>query len=100
MTGDQHNSAFNYEVCDAIGQHDRGVNRGVHQLRQSQKRLTPAQTAHMCQQYRDGATVQELSKELGIDRRTVSIRLKKEGVTLRHTIVFDSTSFRSLGQSN
>ena len=80
---DQHKSLFNCESCDAIGQLDADDLQSPRRLRQSQKRLTSEQTARMCQKYRNGATVYELGREFGIDRRTVAIRMKKAGVIMR-----------------
>ena len=86
---DQHKSSFNYEAFDDIGQRDTDDLEGARRLRQSQRRLTADQIAHMCEKYQCGATVYELGTEFGIDRRTVSIRLKKEGVTLRRKAAID-----------
>lgn len=38
----------------------------------------------MAARYAEGATVYQLAAELGIDRRTVSIRLKARGVQMRN----------------
>ena len=80
---DQHKSLYNYEAFEAIGQRDTDELQGVRRLRQSQKRLTAEETARMCQKYLNGATAYELGVEFGIDRRTVSVRLKKAGILMR-----------------
>ncbi len=82
---DQYKSSFNYEVSSDAGQCLSEKSNGVRRLRQPQKRLTVEQTAKMCQKYLSGATVYELGREFGIDRRTVSIRLKLAGVAMRQT---------------
>ena len=71
------------EGCDAIGRRDTDDLQSPRRLRQSQKRLTAEQTARMCQEYQNGATVNELGRGFGIDRRTVAIRMKKAGVIMR-----------------
>jgi predicted DNA-binding protein YlxM (UPF0122 family) len=53
-------------------------------IRQQQRRLTEAQTLELVDRYESGATVYELAKEFRYSRQTVSERLKKAGVTLRH----------------
>ena len=83
MARDQHKSSFNYEAFDEIGQRDTADLQGAHPLRQAQRRLTADQTANMCKKYQDGATVYELGAEFGINRHTVSVRLKKAGISIR-----------------
>jgi len=82
---DPHNSSFNYEASGVVGQQNCESGIGIHQLRQTQRRLTAEQVIDVCQKYREGATVYELGKEYGIDRRTVSARLKEAGVSMRRT---------------
>ena len=53
-------------------------------IRQQQSRLTEAQTLKLVEGYESGATVCELAKEFRCSRQTVSERLKKAGVTMRH----------------
>ena len=52
-------------------------------LRQRQRRLSNELVIQMAVRYGEGATVYELAKEFGIDRRTASERLKKAGVRMR-----------------
>ena len=47
------------------------------------KRLNGTQLACLVDQYESGATVYELALEFAIDRRTVSIHLKQQGVIMR-----------------
>ena len=47
------------------------------------KRLSEKQCVHLAHRYESGATVYELASEFAIDRRTVSLRLKDRGITLR-----------------
>ena len=47
------------------------------------KRLSDTQLARLVDRYESGATVYELASEFLIDRRTVSIRLKQQGVIMR-----------------
>jgi YesN/AraC family two-component response regulator len=53
-------------------------------IRQRQRRLTEARTLELVDRYESGATVYELAKEFRCSRQTVSERLKKAGVTMRH----------------
>ena len=53
-------------------------------IRQQQRRLTEDQTLKLVDGYESGATVYELAKEFRYSRQTVSERLKKAGVTMRH----------------
>ena len=76
---DQHQSAFNYE-CSALNGQESNRMTG---LRQYQKRLTQRDVARLSQRYDQGATIYELATEFGIDRHTVSERLKKAGTTMR-----------------
>ena len=46
-------------------------------------RLTDAQIVRLVERYRAGATVYDLAPEFGIDRRTVSAQLKRQGIRLR-----------------
>ena len=50
---------------------------------QRAKRLNPSQLTSLVEGYASGATVYQLADRLRIDRRTVSIRLKEQGVNLR-----------------
>ena len=88
--GDQHKSSSNYEAFDVFGQRDTDDLQGARRLHQAQKRLTAEQTAHMCKMYEAGASVYELGREFGIDRRTVSIRMKKAGVIMRGRVTGDN----------
>ena len=83
---DQHKSPFNYEALGDPGQHQSERCSGVRQLRQPQKRLTSEQIADMFQRYQKGATINELGREFGVDRRTVAIRLKGAGLVMRRSI--------------
>ena len=47
------------------------------------KRLNDMQLARLVDQYESGTTVYELASEFAIDRRTVSIHLKQQGVIMR-----------------
>ena len=47
------------------------------------KRLNDTQLAHLVERYISGATVYELASVFAIDRRTVSIHLKQQGVIMR-----------------
>ncbi len=47
------------------------------------KRLSMKQRVHLAQRCESGATVYDLASEYEIDRRTVSLRLKDQGITLR-----------------
>ena len=47
------------------------------------KRLNDTQLARLVDQYESGTTVYELASEFAIDRRTVSIHLKQQGVIMR-----------------
>ena len=85
MAFDQHNFSFNYEASGVVGQQNCESGIGIHELRQTQRRLTAEQVIDVCQKYREGATVYELGKEFGIDRRTVSARLNQAGVSMRRT---------------
>ena len=82
---DQHISSSNYEWRDNIGQPESDGLRSQERPRQVQRRLTGEQVELMCKIYRGGASARALSKEFGIDRRTVAIRLKKSGVIMRRT---------------
>ena len=53
-------------------------------IRQRQRRLTRGHTLELVDRYESGATVYELAKEFRCSRQTVSERLKKAGVTMRH----------------
>ena len=53
-------------------------------IRQQQRRLNEAHTLELVDRYESGATVYELAKEFRCSRQTVSERLKKAGVTMRH----------------
>ena len=46
-------------------------------------RLNDTQLVRLVEQYKSGATVYELASEFAIDRRTVSLRLRDQGITLR-----------------
>lgn len=46
-------------------------------------RLTETQLARLVERYLSGGTVYKLATEFGIDRRTVSDHLKRQGVSLR-----------------
>ena len=81
---DQHNSSFNYVTFSEEGQRPE-TNNGILRLHQSQRRLTTEQVTHMCHKYQCGASIYELGKEFGIDRRTVAIRLKGAGMVMRRT---------------
>ena len=85
MTSDQRTSSSNYETSGAINQQNYETGTGTRLLRQTQRRLTAKQVADMCQKYQNGATVYELGSEFGIDRRTVSIRLKRAGEVIRQS---------------
>lgn len=76
---DQHISSIYYESPDSIRQL-ADWNRSLHQ---PQRRLSETGVVRMRQRYEEGATVYELSIEFGIDRRTVSTRLKDAGVAMR-----------------
>lgn len=56
---------------------------GPRPLRQQQRRLTEVEIARMVDRYAAGATVYELADEYGIERRTVSVRLKAAGAIMR-----------------
>ena len=88
---DQHKSSFVYEASGHEGQHDCEMSDGAYRLRQIQRRLKVEQTIDMCQKYRDGATVYALSRAFGIDRRTVSDRLKAAGILMRFQSPSDET---------
>ena len=75
----QHISSIDYESPDSIRQL-ADWNRSLHQ---PQRRLSKTGVVRMRQRYEEGATVYELSVEFGIDRRTVSTRLKDAGVAMR-----------------
>ncbi len=81
---DQHNSSFNYVTLGEEGQQKPETTNGILRLRQPQRRLTTEQVTHMCHKYQSGASIYELGEEFGIDRRTVSIRLKDAGMVMRH----------------
>ena len=83
MAFDQHNSSSHYETSGNVGQQNCETSAGIHVLRQSQRRLTTAQKADLGQRYRNGATVYQMAKEFGLDRRTVSKFLKEAGVVMR-----------------
>ena len=78
---DRRTSPHDYEGSTPDGQGDRRKR----ELHQSQKRLTAEQSFLVCQKYQGGATVYVLAREFGIDRRTVSIHLKKGGIVMRQT---------------
>ena len=82
---DQHKSSSYYGRRHKNGQQDFDGPGGQERLRQVQRRLTVDQVDRMCQKYRDGASARALSREFGIDRRTVAIRLKKAGISMRHS---------------
>ena len=76
---DQHISVIDYETPESVRQ--LAVrNRALHQ---PQGRLREADVVLMRQRYEEGATVYELGVEFGVDRRTVSTRLKNAGVAMR-----------------
>ena len=82
---DQHKSSLNYEPSALNGQLDSAFDEGPRNLRQSQRRLTQTDVERMRKRYEEGATVYQLGAEFGVDRRTVSVRLKKIGVPIRRT---------------
>ena len=47
------------------------------------KRLSEKLCVHLAQRYECGATVYDLASEYAIDRRTVSLRLRDQGIMLR-----------------
>jgi DNA-binding CsgD family transcriptional regulator len=53
-------------------------------IRQRQRRLTNAQAERLVARYRESATVYQLADEFGIARHTVSERLKRAEVAMRH----------------
>ena len=83
MALDQHSSSFHYESSGNVGQQNCETSAVIHALRQSQRRLTTEQKADLGQRYQNGATVSQLAKEFGLDRRTVSKLLKIAGVAIR-----------------
>ena len=80
---DQPKSSLNYDPSALDGQLDSAVGGGPRNLRQSQRRLTQTDVERMRKRYEEGATVYQLGAEFDVDRRTVSIRLKKVGVPIR-----------------
>ena len=62
-----------------------GAEKKVRAPRSSHRavRLNAYQLARLVEVYEEGANVYELSRRFGIDRRTVSARLKDQGVALR-----------------
>ena len=46
-------------------------------------RLSAAQLGRLVARYQSGATVYELAAEFSVERRTVAVQLKRQGVTLR-----------------
>jgi DNA-directed RNA polymerase specialized sigma24 family protein len=68
-----------YEALDRTSFNVRGPRRQIHRA----KRLTPCQLTSLVEAYLEGATVYELADRLGIDCRTVSVRLKECGVAMR-----------------
>ena len=85
-TSDHRRSYPDYDGSAGMSQRDTSSAKTAYRLRQPQKRLTEEQVAQVSQEYRSGATVYELGRKYGIDRRTVADRLKKAGVTMRHQI--------------
>lgn len=53
------------------------------------RRLTPEQIAELIARYEAGSTVYELGDAFKINRKTVSIILKREGITTRHRKLTD-----------
>lgn len=53
------------------------------------KHLNAVQLTRLVDRYQAGATVYELAAEFAIDRRTVSIHLKQQGVETRHHLLTD-----------
>ena len=51
--------------------------------RTSGKKLSTTEVALLAQQYQSGAAVHELAERLGIHRNTVSLHLRRHGVTMR-----------------
>ena len=74
----QRNSFIDYEANSSVSQTE--LKQG---MCQQQKRLSDAEARQMRQRYERVATVYELSAAYGIDRRTVSERLKKTGIVMR-----------------
>ncbi|TAN22205.1 MAG: hypothetical protein EPN30_09150 [Actinomycetota bacterium] len=48
------------------------------------KRLNDPQLVRLVELYKAGSSVYQLADQFGIDRRTVSIRLKEQGMVMRH----------------
>ncbi len=69
-----------YRQFDLAGPHCKRAGRT---LRKQAKRLNGTQIAYLVERYEAGATVYELSSRFAIDRRTVSIHLKQQGVIMR-----------------
>lgn len=57
--------------------------------KQKQTRITKDHTQELIQRYQAGETIYELSDAYGINRRTVSIILKREGIATRHRKLSD-----------
>ena len=68
-----------YKALDCAMSLERKPRRQI----QRAKRLNPGQLTSLVDGYTAGATVYQLADRLGIDRRTVSIRLKEQRVILR-----------------
>ncbi|MEO1060572.1 MAG: helix-turn-helix domain containing protein [Actinomycetota bacterium] len=56
-------------------------------VQQRHMRLRPGQVKELVAGYRDGQTIYQLGERFGIDRRTVSAILKREGVRTRWKVM-------------
>ena len=61
----------------------------------SLRRLTDDQIQTLAERYRHGATTNELAREFGIHRRTVSAHLHRSGTTMRRQGLTDSDAARA-----
>ena len=80
--------------------HLKATDRSPDQAKRSpdnrHRRLTPKQTKKLIERYLGGETVYQLGKAYRINRKTVSIVLKREGVKTRHRKLSDRQVRRAI----
>ena len=67
------------QLAPGVLQELRQPGRRIHRAR----RLNESQLVRLVEGYRDGDTVYQLAERFSLDRRTVSVRLKDQGISLR-----------------
>ena len=65
---------------------DRVSHRPVPSLRQKQVRLTDAQLSAVVERYEAGESANSIAADFSVDRRTLTVHLRKAGVEVRYRV--------------